>query len=132
MKNIVIIGGGIAGVEAACVLAETGNHVTIIERSDKLGGKLNDWYCLFPDFKKSEVVLDYMKNRLKKAEQSIEHAPMSIGSVTGIAGNTVVAKHLFHGNLARTSALVGDVLNEVGIACHGGLFFVIAQRYKND
>jgi hypothetical protein len=23
-----------------------------------------------------------MKNRLKKAEQSIEHAPMSIGSVT--------------------------------------------------
>ena len=49
MKNIVIIGGGIAGVEAACVLAETGNHVTIIERSDKLGGKLNDWYCLFPN-----------------------------------------------------------------------------------
>ena len=62
-----------------------------------------------------------MKNRLKKVEQSIEHAPMSIGSVTGIAGNTVVAKHLFHRNLARTSTLVGDVLNEVRIACHGGL-----------
>lgn len=72
MKNIVIIGGGIAGVEAACVLAETGNHVTIIERSDKLGGKLNDWYCLFPDFKKSEVVLDYMKNRLKKFDVEVK------------------------------------------------------------
>ena len=71
-----------------------------------------------------------MKNRLKKAEQSIEHAPMSIGSVTGIAGNTVVAKHLFHGNLARTSALVGDILNEVGVACHGKVSFVIAQRYE--
>ena len=40
MKNIVVVGGGIAGVETACLLAESGNHVTIIERSDKLGGKL--------------------------------------------------------------------------------------------
>ena len=67
-----------------------------------------------------------MKNRLKKAEQSIEHAPMPIGSVTGIAGKAVVYEHLFHHNLARTSTLVGDVLNEVGIACHGEVAFVIA------
>ena len=71
-----------------------------------------------------------MKNRLKKAEQSIEHAPMFIGWVTGIAGKAIVTEHLFHGDLARTSALVGDVLYEVGIACHGGLSFVIAQRYE--
>ena len=69
-----------------------------------------------------------MKNRLKKAEQSIEHAPMSIGSVTGVAGNAVFAEHLFHGDLARTSTLVGDILNEVRIACHGEVSFVIAQR----
>lgn len=73
-----------------------------------------------------------MKNRLKKAEQSIEHAPMFIGSVTGIAGKAIVTEHLFHANLARTCALVGDVLNEVGVACHGKVSFVIAQRYEND
>ena len=47
-----------------------------------------------------------------------------------VAVDAVVAEHLFHRNLARTSALVGDVLNKVRIACHGvWLSFVIAQRY---
>ncbi|MCQ2973644.1 MAG: FAD-dependent oxidoreductase [Bacteroidales bacterium] len=66
MKNIVVIGGGIAGVEVACMMAETGNRVTIIERDNKLGGKLNNWYCLFPDFKKSDEILNYIKNRISK------------------------------------------------------------------
>ena len=48
-----------------------------------------------------------------------------------VAIDAVVAEHLFHRNLACTSALVGDVLNEVRIACHGvWLSFVIAQRYE--
>lgn len=72
MKNIVIIGGGIAGVETACILAETGNHVTIIEKDDKLGGKLNQWYCLFPDFKKSDQILDYIKNRIKNFDIEVK------------------------------------------------------------
>ena len=33
--------------------------------------------------------------------------------------DAVVAEHLFHRDFARTSALIGDVLNEVRIACHG-------------
>ena len=41
-----------------------------------------------------------------------------------VAIDAVVAKHLFHRNLARTSALVGDVLNEVWVACHGGILLV--------
>ena len=39
-----------------------------------------------------------------------------------VAVDAVVAEHLFHHNLARTCALVGDVLNEVGVACHGGFY----------
>lgn len=47
-----------------------------------------------------------------------------------VAVDAVVTEHLFHGNLACTSTLVGDVLNEVGVACHGEVFFVIAQKYE--
>jgi len=36
----VVIGGGIAGVSAACVLAERGVSVVLLERSDRLGGRL--------------------------------------------------------------------------------------------
>ena len=49
-----------------------------------------------------------------------------------VAIDAVVAEHLFHRNLARTGTLVGDVLNEVGVACHGGLSFVIAQKYEKN
>ena len=48
-----------------------------------------------------------------------------------VAIDAVVAEHFLHCDFARTSTLVGDVLNEVGVACHiVGLSFVIAQRYK--
>jgi len=40
-KEIVIIGGGTVGCETAQALIEKGNHITIIEMTDTLAGKLN-------------------------------------------------------------------------------------------
>lgn len=37
---MVVIGGGLAGIASALVLAERGARVTLIERADELGGKL--------------------------------------------------------------------------------------------
>ena len=39
-KNIVIVGGGVAGMEAARTCALRGHKVTLFEKSDKLGGNL--------------------------------------------------------------------------------------------
>ena len=41
-KDIGIIGGGVAGLEAAWILAKRGHKVTLYEKSNKLGGQ----YCL--------------------------------------------------------------------------------------
>lgn len=41
MKNVVIVGGGVAGMQAAVTAAERGHKVTILEASGKLGGQLN-------------------------------------------------------------------------------------------
>ena len=38
-KKVLVIGGGVAGLEAARVAAERGHHVTLAEASDKLGGQ---------------------------------------------------------------------------------------------
>lgn len=40
-KNIVVIGGGPAGLEAARVVAKKGHRVTLFEKENKLGGQLN-------------------------------------------------------------------------------------------
>ena len=40
-KNIVIVGGGAAGMEAARIAAIKGHKVTLLEKSDRLGGQIN-------------------------------------------------------------------------------------------
>ncbi len=43
VRNIVVIGGGVAGLEAACVAARRGHKVTLYEANDRLGGRLALW-----------------------------------------------------------------------------------------
>ncbi|MFV0450797.1 MAG: FAD-dependent oxidoreductase [Propioniciclava sp.] len=49
-KRVVVVGGGPAGLEAARVAAVRGHEVTVLEKSDKLGGVL--WPAATPEFKK--------------------------------------------------------------------------------
>ena len=54
-KAILVIGGGVAGCEAARVLAERGHDVTLLEKSDQLGGNLIPGGA--PDFKEDDLAL---------------------------------------------------------------------------
>lgn len=56
-KNIAIIGGGPAGIEAAASLAQLGYHAIVIEKDSRLGGHLNLMYNLFPDKRPADEVL---------------------------------------------------------------------------
>ena len=47
-KKILVMGGGIAGLTAAKEAASTGYEVTVVERTDALGGKANGWTKQFP------------------------------------------------------------------------------------
>lgn len=42
-RSVVVIGGGLAGIAAAVVLAERGMRVTLLEREHYLGGRLGAW-----------------------------------------------------------------------------------------
>lgn len=42
-KSVTVIGAGIAGLASATILAERGVEVTIIESSDRLGGRVSAW-----------------------------------------------------------------------------------------
>ncbi len=42
-RTVAVVGGGIAGLAAATVLAERGVQVTLLEASDRLGGRVASW-----------------------------------------------------------------------------------------
>jgi heterodisulfide reductase subunit A2 len=43
-----VVGGGIAGIEAALRLADAGKHVTLVEREPSIGGHMAQIYKTFP------------------------------------------------------------------------------------
>lgn len=59
-KHVVVIGGGVAGLEAAGRLSKAGFDVSLLEKEVKTGGHLNDWYKLFPDRRNSSEVKNYL------------------------------------------------------------------------
>lgn len=64
-KNIVVIGAGISGLEAAKQLNLLGYNVDLLEKSDDFGGHVNDWYKTFPYIEDSSKVINFVSENLK-------------------------------------------------------------------
>ena len=63
--NVVVIGGGTAGMEAACTAAEVGCTAFLIEKADHLGGLAYE-ISKFPDKSRLRDFPDYLERRIKK------------------------------------------------------------------
>jgi heterodisulfide reductase subunit A len=60
-RSVIIIGGGVAGMETASQLVRLGIDVNLVEKQARLGGHLNSWDRLFPDRRDSKEVSDYLE-----------------------------------------------------------------------
>jgi len=79
MKEIVlVVGGGIAGLETARELKELGLSPVIVEKSSSLGGHVAQWNCLFPDMTPARKVLEPYESALKDVEIHLETEIASI------------------------------------------------------
>ncbi|HEX2968244.1 MAG TPA: FAD-dependent oxidoreductase [Bacteroidales bacterium] len=65
-KHVLIIGGGVAGLEAGCRLAQSGYSVSLYEK-DRKGGHINDWFRLFPDRRDSMEVMHYFEKLITES-----------------------------------------------------------------
>lgn len=64
-KNVVVVGGGPAGMAAAVYAAERGHRVTLFERDPQLGGAFRLASRLFPN---NQLFLDYLLARIDDLE----------------------------------------------------------------
>ena len=63
-RHIIIIGGGVAGMQCASELARFGAHVTILEKEADTGGKIKGWHKLFPTFTPASEVLSALRHKI--------------------------------------------------------------------
>jgi heterodisulfide reductase subunit A2 len=59
-KHVVVIGAGVAGLEAAGQLSKAGIEVSLVEKEGSAGGHLNKWHRLFPDRRNGSEVMGYL------------------------------------------------------------------------
>jgi heterodisulfide reductase subunit A-like polyferredoxin len=64
-SSVIIIGGGPAGLAASIALARLGHSVELIERSDRLGGRLCRLDSLSPDLKPASEEANNLINEIK-------------------------------------------------------------------
>ena len=65
-KNVIVVGGGPAGMQSAIAAAQRGHKVTIVEKDAKLGGQLN--IAALPPFKGDIFPwIDYLVGQVEKA-----------------------------------------------------------------
>jgi len=96
-KQVIIIGGGVAGMSAASALTEMGFSVCLIEKENQTGGHVRQWDRLFPDRRESQEVISFLEEKMKDVEVLLH------SSVTAIRRNgtftvTLDNQHELHGD----------------------------------
>jgi 2,4-dienoyl-CoA reductase-like NADH-dependent reductase (Old Yellow Enzyme family)/thioredoxin reductase len=133
-KQVLVIGGGPAGLEAARVAAERGHKVTLLERSSRLGGQLND-LVLDPGQSQLAAYLHHAQRAAETAGVDIrtsteatvetvlalpaEFVVVATGSVPVVpASATGALRALTATDVLRGAAITGDVLVVGGLDDH--------------
>jgi heterodisulfide reductase subunit A-like polyferredoxin len=87
-RSALVVGGGIGGIQAATDLAVQGFPVTLVEKEDRLGGRLADPHLkfLYPTMRPVSEVLEKKIERLEESGARIL-LNTEVESITGFVGN---------------------------------------------
>lgn len=89
-RNVVVIGGGPAGLNAAITAAERGHKVTLLEKSEALGGNLKIMEC---EPKKHDMVdyRDYLVRQVEKNHVDVRlNTPATLENVQALEPDAVI------------------------------------------
>ncbi len=89
-KRVMVIGGGVAGIQAALDCAEAGVDVVLVEREPSIGGKMAKLDKTFPTIDCSSCILGPKMVDVAQKENITLHAATEVESLSGAIGNFTV------------------------------------------
>ncbi|MEM2838565.1 MAG: CoB--CoM heterodisulfide reductase iron-sulfur subunit A family protein [Thermoplasmata archaeon] len=87
-QSALVIGGGLSGMTAALAIAEGGFAVHLVEKSDRLGGHLNNIYHTLTGLDPQEVLAE-LKKRIEQNDKVKVHLNSTVTEMSGYLGNFV-------------------------------------------
>lgn len=86
-RKVLVVGGGVAGIQAALDCADAGMEVVMVEREPSIGGKMSKLDKTFPTVDCSSCILGPRMVEIAQHERVDLHAYSEIESVSGYVGN---------------------------------------------
>lgn len=89
-SDVLVVGGGIAGIHAALTLADAGKHVTLVEREPTIGGHMAMFDKTFPTLDCAACILTPKMTSVKAHKNITLWAYSEVQEVSGYVGNFTV------------------------------------------
>jgi heterodisulfide reductase subunit A len=89
-SNVLVVGGGIAGIQAALEIADSGNHVYMVEREPSIGGHMAQFDKTFPTLDCSACILTPKMVNVGQHKNITLFTWSEVESVDGYVGNFTV------------------------------------------
>ncbi len=86
-RRALVIGGGIAGLKAALDLGERGIQVLLVEKTEKLGGRLNDRGRVYPSERDATELVYELVRRVRQNSRIEVRLSSQVKAVSGFIGN---------------------------------------------
>jgi heterodisulfide reductase subunit A2 len=87
VRRAMVIGGGVAGIQAALDIADAGYEVVLVEREPSIGGKMAGLSETFPTLDCSQCILTPRMVDVGQHERITLHTYSDVESVEGYGGN---------------------------------------------
>jgi heterodisulfide reductase subunit A len=116
--NVLVIGGGIAGMTAALELADAGNNVYLVEKANHLGGNLARVDLTAPYLYSARDLLTERITRIMTNKNVQVHFGSKLTNLTGYIGNFKATIQKINGEPGKTGKPVNVEIGNV-IVCTG-------------
>ncbi len=119
--NVMVVGGGIAGIQASLELAETGKKVYLVERTPSIGGHMSQFDKTFPTLDCSACILTPKMDAVLQSKNIELLTYCEVDEIKGFVGNFDVkirqkARYIDHDKcnacLACTEKCPGKAVSE--------------------